>query len=87
MASRSWDDPGSAFGVASAIFALTALPAEILFIAIYGDVETGILFGFFFGLAFSISMVPFMRSQRVKLHFADRAEFERRLIVEMSGVM
>lgn len=69
------------------MFALTALPAGILFGAIYGDIESGLLFGFLFGLAFSICMIPFMRSKRVTLHFGDRAEFERRLSVEMSGLM
>lgn len=87
MTTASWDDPGSAFGVATAIFGLTALPAGILFGALDGDIRSGLVFGLLFGVAFSVCMVPFMRSQRVTLHFGDRAEFERRLAVEMSGLM
>ena len=63
MASTSWDDPGSAFGVASTIFALTALPAGILFGALNNDLESGVAFGLFFGVMFAVCMIPFMRSK------------------------
>lgn len=86
MTSGNWGDPGSAFGVATAIFALTALPAGVLFGALQGDLQAGLGFGLFFGLAFAICMIPFMRSTRVTLHFSDRAEFERRLTTEMSAL-
>ncbi|HEX6355428.1 hypothetical protein [Actinophytocola sp.] len=87
MTSRDWTDPGSSFGVASTIFALTALPAGILFGTINGDLETGIIFGFLFGLAFAICMIPFLRTKRATLHFDNRVSFEQRLMVEMAALM
>ena len=77
-------DPGSPFGVFSAVFGLTALPAMVLWGLLMKDPRGGIFFGFFFGLLFAAAMIPFLRTERHTQLVEDRATFERKLKIEMT---
>jgi hypothetical protein len=84
--SSSKTDPGSPFGVFSAVFALTALPAIVLWGLLMRDPGGGIFFGFFFGLLFALAMIPFLKTERRTERGEDRAGFECKLKIEMTGL-
>lgn len=88
MASKG-TDPGSPFGVFWSVFALTALPFGLTMGAIYGDLPLGMVAGFAFGVATGFAMIPFLRVDREAFSFrdrafSDRAQFEKRLKLELS---
>lgn len=80
---QSWTDPGSSFGVFSTVFAITALPAGILFGTLEGDVQSGISFGLLFGVFFAAAIIPFLRTGRSTYTYSDREQFEQRITLEM----
>jgi hypothetical protein len=77
-------DPGSPFGVFTAVFALTALPFGVLMGTVYGDLPYGLVQGFFFGLLMGLAMIPFLRVSRQVKHYSNRGAFEKNLKIEMS---
>ena len=83
VSSRS-TDPGSPFGVAAAVFGLTALPFGTAMAAVYGDLTKGMVAGLLFGLFFGLAMIPFLRVTRSVVPVVDRGAFEKRLKIEMS---